>query len=215
MTRLELENLVADWLNDPNKTYHTAAKIQTRLQNALQVLQFLLIDAYQDFYTKCASTALVANQERYKVPSDFLKVRLLEVHMSGSGDTADKQPITPMDLTQKPLAGRSGEPTHYFLTKNHIHLRPIPTTVRALEMNYIYRVGEMLTDNSEPDAPEEYHEFLAILASEDGMIKDGADIAALLRKKDEYEKRIGIMAANRKPDGARMITATRDGYGGL
>lgn len=214
MTRLQLENLVADWLNDPEKTYYTPTKIQARLNLAQKVTQFLLIDAYQDFYTVCATASTVASQERYLLPSDFMKLRKLEIITQGSGDTATKRKLEPMDLNQtdQVFVGPD-QPWHYFLTKNHVHLRPIPQLVQTLEMSYIYRVADIASDSAEPDVPEEYHEFLAVLAVEDNLIKDGADLAALLKKKDYYENKIEVTAANRKPDGARMITTTRGGFG--
>jgi hypothetical protein len=216
MTRLELENLVADWLNDPSKTYFTASTIQTRLNLAQRVLQSILIDAYQDFYTTCATTVTAVGRGRYKLPGDFRKVRRLEILMSGSGDTGDYRKLEPMDLNQQDLIQKgTGTPTNYFILKNHLYLRTVPDSVKEMHLHYIYRVQDIANDGDSPDIPEDYHEFLAILAVRADLIKDGADMNPILNLKEEYEKRIRTDAAEVKADGARMIVATRGGYGAL
>lgn len=206
MTRLQLENLAADWLNDRDKTYFTPTWLQMRLNLAQKTLQMLLIDAYQDFYTTCALTTTVVNQERYKVPSDFIGIRKIEILTSGSGDTASRRQLDPMDMHETyKVTNQTGDPTHYFLGKNHIHLKQVPSSAKTMELHYIYLVDDMAADVSEPDAPEEYHEFIAILAVEDNLIKDTADSTAILNKKAYFENKIAKLASNRKPDGPRMM----------
>jgi hypothetical protein len=216
MTRLELENLIAVWLNDPNKTFFTATQIQSRINLAQKVLQSILIDSYQDRYTVCVTSATIANTGRYLLPSDFRKIRRLEILTSGSGDTATYKKIEPMDLNQQDLLSPgAGTPSRYFLVRNHMYLRQVPAQVWTMHMNYVYTVADLTTDGQTPDIPAEYHEFLAVLSVRADLVQDGVDMTAILELKKEYEEKIRMDAANRKPDGARMITATRDGYGSM
>lgn len=214
MTRLQLENLVANWLNDPDKTFFTASLIQTRLNLAQRVLQGILIDAYQDFYTTCATAPTIASIGRYKIPSDFRKSRRLEILTQGSGDTGTYQKIDPIDLNEQDQFPKgTGTPRGYFILKNHLYLRQVPSQVWTMHWHYVYRVADIAADGDEPDIPADYHEFLAILAVRADLIQDGADINPILELKKEYEDKIRADANNRKPDGARMVTATRDGFG--
>jgi hypothetical protein len=103
MTRLQLENLAAQWLNDPNKTFFTPSTLQTRINLAQRLLQTMLIDAYQDFYTICAEGTTVAGQGNYALPLDFRKCRRLEIYRSGTGDSAEYRKLEPMDLNQMDL----------------------------------------------------------------------------------------------------------------
>jgi hypothetical protein len=216
MTRLQLENLIAIWLNDPEKTFFSPSTIQTRINLAQKVLQAILIDSYQDRYTVCVTAPTIINTGRYLLPTDFRKMRRLEILTAGSGDTGTYRKIDPMDLNgQDLLVQGAGVPKNYFIVRNHIYLRQVPNQVWTMHMNYIYRVADLTLDADVPDIPDEYHEFLAILAVRADLIQDGADINPILELKKEYEEKIRQDAANRKPDGARMITATRDGYGGL
>lgn len=216
MTRLQLENLIAVWLNDPEKTYFTASQIQDRINLAQKVLQAILIDSYQDRYTVCVTAPTIANTGRYLLPTDFRKIRRLEILTAGSGDTGTYKKIEPMDLNQQELLTQgAGTPSKYFLVRNHIYLRQVPSQVWTMHMNYVYTVADLTTDGQSPDIPVEYHEFLAILAVRADLIQDNVDMNPILELKKEYEEKIRMDAANRKPDGARMITATRDGFGGL
>lgn len=216
MTRLQLENLAAQWLNDPNKTFFTASTLQTRLNLAQMSLQTTLVDAYKDFYTKCATTTLVVNQGDYSLPDDFRKIRQVALITQGSGDTATKIYLQPMDLTQQDqLPNGNGMPAFYYLKKNNLYLRQVPSQALTMHIEYIYRVPDMASDSDEPDIPEEYHEFLAILAVRADLVQDGVDMSAILELKKDYEEKIRIDIETRVPDGGRMVTATRQGYGSL
>ena len=216
MTRLQIENLIAGWLNDPNKTFFTAATLQVRINLAQRVLQSILIDAYQDFYTTCATAPTIAGTGRYRIPTDFRKSRRLELLTQGSGDTGTYVKVDPIDLNQQDLFPKGqGLPKGYYILKNHLYLRQVPSQVWTMHWSYVYRVADLAADGDTPDIPEDYHEFLAILAVRADLIQDGASMEPILELKREYEEKIKMDANNRKPDGARMITATRDGFGGL
>lgn len=213
MTRLQLENLVAQWLNDPNKTYYSASSIQTRLNLAQRTLQTMLVDAYQDFYTICVATSTVVNQSRYKIPSDLRKIRRIELLLSGSGDTGKYQKVEPADLNNKDLLpSGAGTPTIYYLLKNYIYLKSAPSQTWTMHMDYIYRVADIAADADSPDIPEDYHEFLAILAVRADLIQDNRNVAQLLELKKDYEMRIERDTNTRKADGARMINPSADGF---
>jgi uncharacterized protein YihD (DUF1040 family) len=97
--------------------------------------------------------------------------------------------------------------------KNQLYLKQVPNEAKVMHMFYIYRVEDMNDDSDVPDIPEDYHEFLAILAVRADLIQDGADMNPILELKKDYEEKIKIDANNRKPDGGRMIIATKEGYG--
>lgn len=214
LTFKELKDLTADWLDDANYGYFTEANVGKRVNRALFEVQKLLVNAGQDYFVKCVETTTVTNQEIYSFPSDFLKLNSLWIVTSGSGVNADKQQIFPMVRSQQSLVyGKTGTPSNYYLSRSYIHLKPIPDSVKTLEMDYTYRVEEMVNDADEPDCPDIYQELIAVMATLDGFIKDGRDMTPILKKKQDYIDLMKKNSQQRRVDRPRMINATSGGYG--
>lgn len=218
MTFLQLQNLVLSWLDDLNAGYFTLPQVKVWLNNALRELQKQLIQAGENWYLTCATTSLVANQDCYSLPSDFLKEHRLRVMISGtisSLNTATLQtilPATPMQSNYIQVG--PGTPAIYFLKKNCVVLKPVPDTAKTLVLDYSYRVSDMVYDNETPDAPSQYHEYLAVLAACDGFLKDGRDPSPFLEKRNTYLALMKQDAKNRNVDVPRMVrTLADDDYG--
>src|SRR3954468_7137609 len=124
MTFLEGQTLVADLLEDANFGYLSRSVVKLRLNLAQRELQGKLIRAGNDYYTKCVKTNTVVGQKAYALPNDFRELSLLEKVVSGSGDTADTDPIvflTPGERYQ--VFEVSGDPAYYWFEKNNLILR--------------------------------------------------------------------------------------------
>ena len=66
-------------------------------------------------------------------------------------------------------------------------------------------VVDMETDNDVPDVPEDYEELIALLAAQDGFLKDGRASEILMKKIAEYEKDLDSDANERLQDQPRAI----------
>lgn len=210
----DLKDLTVDWLDDPEYGYFTETRVGQRVNRALFEVQKLLVNAGQDYYVKCVTTQTVIDQEIYAYPSDFLKVNYLSLITQGSGAKRVKRQLNPMVRSQQNmLYGETGTPSNYYLSRNYFHLHPIPNEVKTIEMDYTYRVAEMVNDDDIPDCPEIYVEFIAVLAALDGFIKDGRDMTPLLNKKAYYEELMKKNSQQRKVDKPRMVNASAQGYG--
>ncbi len=75
----------------------------------------------------------------------------------------------------------------------------------------------MTADSSIPDTPLQYHEYLAVLATLDGFLKDQRDPTPMLKeKRDFYLSLMKQDAINRKDDQARVVVSMDDsGFGYL
>jgi hypothetical protein len=210
----DLKDLTVDWLDDPDYGYFTETRVGQRVNRALFEVQKMLVNAGQDYYVKCVTTQTVIDQEIYSYPSDFLKVNYLSLITQGTGAKRVKRQLYPMVRSQQNLLyGETGTPSNYYLSRDYFHLHPIPNEVKTIEMDYTYRVAEMVNDGDFPDCPEIYVEFIAVLAALDGFIKDGRDMTPLLQKKSYYEELMKKNAQQRKVDRARMVNASAQGYG--
>lgn len=213
MTLQGLLNLVADWCDDPGFGYIDQSIVTTRLNLATRELNKILCNANEDFYTKSVKTNLVANQQIYALPSDFSKIQLLEVVVSGSGVTAITQPLVPIVRIQKYMfsGGQTGTPQGYFLNEGNLILWPVPDSIQELRLDYSRTVVDMVSTTDSPDAPERYHEYPAICVSYDNLIKDNRNNAFLKIKKDQYEDTIRSDSEQRSQDYPRTIVNTLSG----
>lgn len=211
MTRGELRNLVLSWLDDPDAGYFTVSQVNTWLNNAQLETQKQLIQAGQNWYMVCAETNTAQYVNCYALPSDFLKSHRLQVITGGSYPQEDLRtlvPITPMEMASN--ATLIGLPAAYFLKKNAIVFSPLPDRAYPIRMLYSYRVTPMTSDTEEPDVPEQYHEYLACLATKDGFLKDNRDPSQVEQKIAEYKALFKQDAQDRNEDIPRSVRVTQD-----
>lgn len=215
MTRAEIRSLASVWLDDVNNGYFTVAQLDVWINNAQREVQKLLLNASEDYYTVCATASTVVDQARYQFPSDFLKVMRLSYITQGSGDTASYRRLYPITRNQRDLAtfNPSGDPSNYYFNKDTLTLIPTPSRALTLHIEYAYRVSDMSNDSDEPDVPEDYHEYLAILSARDGFLRDGRDMGPIQAKLAYFEKMLTENAQQRNQDSPRMVVATSEGFG--
>lgn len=215
LTLAQLRTLVWDWTDDPNGSYFTQSTLNIRLNLAQRELQKKLISANKEYYLKCVKTDMVIAQAIYALPDDFMQVIRLEWYIPGAVTTSKSSWIFPMTPNQKNLSAPvNGDPQFYTFQKNNIVLYPTPTRVLEMHLEYSYNVTDMSADADEPDAPEQFHEYIAILATRDCLIKDGKPLDPIKSKMDQYEVLLKQIADQRQADSSRMVVQTQaDAFG--
>lgn len=208
----ELRTLVSVWLDDVNNGYFTAAQLNVWLNNAQREAQKFVIQAFEGHYKKCVETTTVANQREYQLPSDFKKLSRLEYILSGSSfQTEDRVRLTKITENQQDFfSENTGTPTSYYFQGDKVILVPCPDQAKTLRLTYMYRVTDMSNDSDEPDVPEDYHEYLAVLATLDGLYRDGREAGPYLEKKRYYEEQFRRDAEERNVDEPRTVVQTQD-----
>jgi hypothetical protein len=210
----QLKTLVSVWLDDLEYGYFTQAQVTMWLNNAQKECQKLLLQAGQNYYAKTVVTSTVANQNEYILPTDFFDLNRVAIVTSGSGATATQNPLTYITLNQRDMvSNQSGSPQFYNLFRNRIILFPVPNQAQSMLLTYSYLVEDMVLDSDVPDVPPEYHEFLAVLATIDGFIKDGRDMTPMMAKRAIYENMLKQASQERNLDSPRSIVIT-DTYSG-
>ncbi len=209
MTLTQLITYCSDLLDDPNNTYFTTSNLTLRLNLALRELQKRLISANEQWYMTCSTTTTVVSQNAYAIPSDFIQVIRLDYITQGSGTTASTQKLMPITPNQVDLVTDvSGDPQYYVLQKDQFVLYPTPNAVKTLHLYYSYYVADMVAGSDIPDAPAQFHEYIAILAARDCYIKDGRSIQPIEQKLQEYEKLLKELAEQREASVTRMVVKT-------
>lgn len=211
MTRLQMQNLFLQWVNDPNGGFYDPTNfVQPALNRALLELQKQLVMSGDLYYVESppAQTATLQYQADYKLPDDCLKLNRVEIELDTSSPIPDFSPITPMTLNEarNNHGNLTGTPINYVLSKNKISLYPCPDVAgMILNLWYSYQVDEMTLDADEPDAPEIFHEYIVVLAVLDAKIKDETIEANIKEKQMRYENLMKQMAMDRQQDQPRMI----------
>lgn len=207
MNRGQLRNLALYWLDDLNAGYFTETQVNLWLNNAQKEVQKRLVKAGQNYYIKCVQTTMVYGQTDYVLPEDFKKLNRLEIVTSGAPPIETKYPLSQITMNQQDLLAQAvyGAPQAYFLKKNRLSVLPPPDNTYLMRLYYTYMVVDMDTDLDTPDVPEDYEELIALLAAQDGFIKDGRTSETLLKKISEYEKDLDSDANERLQDQPRTI----------
>lgn len=209
MTFLQLKTLLVGWLDDLNYGYFTEAQVETWLNLAQTKVQTRLLKAGQNFYAKKAQTTLVVNRREYILPGDFREEHRIEVVLSGTTPNECVSPINPMTLNQSNTIGTgTGTPCAYYFKRNRLIVYPAPDAALVLRMDYSPLVAGMALATDLPDVPEQYHEYLALVAAETAYLKDGRMPDMLNKMKAEYEEALDESAAQRNLDQSRMVKMT-------
>lgn len=216
LTFSDLQTICSDYLDDPNNGYFTLPILKQRLNLNLKELQKRLISANKDYYVECVYTNTVVNQKAYQLPSDFLQVVRLSYITQGSGTTAAEQKILPITPNQRDnLVDLSGDPIAYWIQKGsasntvgNLMLAPTPNRIVEMHLEYSYLVADMVNQSDIPDAPAQFHEYIALMTVRDLMIKDARPIMSIEGKLKEYEMLLKQIAVQRRIDQPRMIVST-------
>jgi hypothetical protein len=217
MTRLELQTLFYQLVNDPSGTFFNATNfVQPSLNRSLIEVQKRLIMSGDLYYVRSPpSTALtVQYQQDYVLPDDCLKLHRVTIDT----DTATPQPafqvMLPITLNQIDRYGNdTGTPQAWMLTKNKISLYPIPDTAnKIIRLWYSNQVDEMTSDSSTPDCPEIYHEMICLLSVIDAQIKDETILTNINYKLSRYDEHMKQMADQRNYQTTRTIRSYDDDF---
>lgn len=180
-----------------------------RLNLAAKELQKRLISANKQYYSTCVTTTALKGQNMYSLPSDFIQILRLDYITEGSGTTASHQKILPITPNQQDLlTDTQGPPQYYYFQGNNIILAPTPDATYTLDMLYSYFIADMVSGTDIPDAPQQFHEYIAVLATRDCLIKDARPLAPIETKLADFEKLLKEIAVQRNADAARMVVKT-------
>jgi hypothetical protein len=141
------------------------------INEGYRILVNKIIDLGIDYYAKKGDQIpLVANQEEYTLPTDFVRPKRIYISYDGSNE----YPAEPMDfiLEQSKTAYLEAEPK-YFFRGEKIVIRPVPTSSTGYIQPYYYYMPNLLTnDDDEPELPKGYHNLLVNYALARAFEKD-------------------------------------------
>lgn len=207
----QLQTLVLSWLDDPLAGYFTIPQISVWLNNAQREAQKQLIQAGSNWYVISAHTNLIQDQDTYVQPENFLKVNRFLVVLSGTGVNTNYQTMSFAPLIQLQTSyAIQGPPSAYAIKKNCFQVRPFPDQNYEVQLDYSYRVGDMTNALDVPDVPDQYQEYIAVLATLDGFLKDQRDPTPFLTKRQYYLDLMKQDAEDRYQDQPKQVLCVDD-----
>lgn len=210
MTFLELRVLTSTWLDDVNNGYFTVAQVNQWLNNAQREVQKLVEQSFEGRFEKCVETTTVVNQREYQIPTDMKRVVRLELVLQGSSfENESVQRLDKITPNQQDFfTERVSTPRAYYFKNNQIILVPAPNIAKTLRLTYTYRLADMVNDGDVSEIPEDYHEMMAVLATLDGLYRDGRDPGPMIEKRKYYEQQLKRDAEQRHIDSPRTVVQT-------
>lgn len=216
MTRGQLSTLVLSWLDDEGQGYFNSNDVNTWLNLAHRQVQMLLLQAGENYYMKPVETQTVSGQSDYVLPSDFMVEHRLEIVLSGTGPNENRQALQVITTNQQDLISIVlGIPSSYYIKKDRVTISPTPQQAYTMRLYYSPMVGDLASDSDVPDVPEQYMEYVALLAAYNGFIKDDRMPSNLQAKMMQFETLLKQMAEDRTQDQSRQVVLTQPyDYGG-
>lgn len=211
MNLLDGRALILGWLSDQDDDYFTPSLLNVWIKLAQRQVQMELLQAGENWYMKPAETIMVIGQADYVLPSDFMVEHRLEYVLNGSGANEIRQPLDPMTTNgQDRVSIVQGQPAAYYIKKDRVTISPTPDKAYVLRLYYSPMVVDISQDSDVPDVPEQFQEYVYLLAAFNGFIKDDRAPNSLQAKKEEFKTLLKQMAEDRTQDRSRTINETMD-----
>jgi len=163
-----------------------------------------VMETFENYYITEATTDTDENVQEYDLPSDFFKVRRVEINYDVDNEDSSFSRALPIDLDQvrtnldNSNTGISilRNPV-YYLQGNIIGFRPIPTEVgdEAIKIWYIKQVSDMdeETDTIDIPYPDRYFGIITKAAAAEALRKGQQEPVEAKRLEDESQADIDRM----------------------
>ena len=119
-----------------------------------------------------ASLSTIANQERYPMPCDYLKVYQVAVDDCVIGPTEQRDHGAGMAPAARSTLG-TAEPTGYYLLGQYIGFRPVPNAVYTINIIYRKTATAMALDTTAPEIEARWHHVPVHYGVWQGFLKLG------------------------------------------
>lgn len=174
--------------------YETSQDITTTVLNdiineAIAELYDIIVAKWADYYTVLSSNiAIVANTASYAIPTDFYKLRKVEILISGS----DFRKLYPHDLDVAHRYTSTGlsQAYRYRLQAGNLVLVPTPTVAGTMRIYYIPFAARLTSDSDTFDGINNYEELVIQLALKRCKAREELDTSDIEREIERLSQRV-------------------------
>lgn len=214
-TRLSLRNQAYQRADTESATDRfPTAEVDEYINQSYTELYDLLCDSEQDYFLTSTSVSIVASTETYSLPSDFYRIRGVDITINGSALYVSRWKFEERRnyFSQTNVAWGYESPVAYHLTGQNIQFKPTPAIDVDATLWYYPAPPRMTDDAHTIDGVAGWEEFVVLGAAIKMLAKDNRDAALLLAERDRQEMRI-ISQATRSDDIPDRVTRRRNTRG--
>jgi len=163
-TLLQLRTSVQQRGAYENSADITSAILTEAINEAISETYDILVQRWADYYVTRANLTVTANADTVALPSDFYKLRKLEVVDSTAPSGYRK--LSTLDLSASHAVGSQvvGKRYRYRLEQGNVVLMPTPTTGETLRIFYVPEFTLLSADGDTFDGINGYEELVIQLA---------------------------------------------------
>lgn len=186
---------------------------------AIADLHDILVECYgEDYFLNSTTAATVSGTSDYTLPSDFYKLRGVDVQLNGS----DYASIRPFNFNERNKYEDFGSWTvsglsniRYRVMGSNIKFSPVPDSAINYKLWYVPVATKLTSDSDTLDDVNQYSDFVIISAAIKMMLKEESDASTLIGERERIAKKINEAAKNRdagQPESISDIYAENDNY---
>lgn len=184
------ESSAADW---------TSPEVNREVNAGYQRIITAVLETFENYYVTSYTAASVNGQQEYALPTDFLKMRRVEVNYEPNTTGSVRQRAYPMDIDQvrRDLAVTTLGPSilrnpGYYIVGNNIGFIPIPTVsstgTDAIKIWYVQYQSDLsaTTDVINIPYPDRFYSSIAKYAAAQLLRKGQQEELAARQLMDEF-----------------------------
>lgn len=218
ITLAQLRTQARDRADMTNSLFITDSELNNYLNASIAELHDLMLACYDsDYYLLSDSFSTVNGTENYALPTDFYKLRGVDV--SDGGD--EYISLRPFNFNERNSKNEissyavSGGYFRYRLAGSNLMLNPVPTGTYNIRIWYAPLATKLVADGDTLDDLNQFSEYVIVDAAIKMMQKEESDVSVLMAQKGDIRKRIENMAQNRdagQPESVSDIYAENNDY---
>ena len=221
VTFLTIQSDVRSYLDEALEGDWTDTEINRWINQGYHQVVTAAVETFEDYYlSQHTKTDSVGDQQEYTLPSDFYKMRRVEINYDVDSANSEPQRARRIDIDEvrtqlenTDVGGSVLRCAAYYVIGDRIGFIPIPdkTGTDAIAIWYVKQVADMTTSTETPDIPypDRYWHLISFFAAAKGLRKGQQESTeadkleaqlerGLKRMKEELEDRIS-------EDGKRVI----------
>ena len=207
-----IRNQVRSYLDEASPADWTNAELNTYINQRYHRVYTAAITVFEEYNITTATADTVADQQEYGLPSDFYKMRRVEINYDVDSSNSRPTRAFPknIDIVRRDLSDTNLGPTissgaFYYITGDEIGFLPIPDKAgtNAIRIWYVKQITDLSDDTDTIEIPysERYWNLIAEGAASDALRQGQQDlraaqdfdakfVAGILLMQEELEDRV-------------------------
>ena len=208
VTLTSMRTLVRQMADIVNNNVCTDAEINSYLNLELDELYDLLIDTYEDYFISSSSISIVSGTASYAIPSDFYKIRGVDIIISASESFS----LRAFQFEERNQYGTGdAKSLRYQLRGSLLHFIPSPTVTVTGTLWYIPARTDTASGGSF-DSINGWHDYAIAGAAIRCNNKQETDVSWLIKQKNDIKERVLSLASKRDVGSPRRVVDVTQRY---